>query len=377
MPNDTATPSLTLALVDDDAHPKAAPATPAHPEGTRPRIDLRITNADEFLAAAIAEYEAGRVDAALWSHSESTSGGEEALTVAAYLRARATAIRLEKRDARRQSAAEAGEGTPTGAPTSPPAGVRATRRADDEKRHTSPAAAHHVARWKLAAIAGVVLVVAAVIGVVMLAHPGASAPAGTSATTADTPRLAATRAQATRAGNQAPQNVQPPAPPVVDPALAEHVAQLREANNWNVLVLYATEWTRKEPGSAAAWRELAHGYAKLGQLPEALEAAGKRAALGDDAAAWSDVAQYAAGLERWPDAGVAYDKLLALRPDDAEALCGSALAARHSSRAADAEVLLKRVAAAGNRCDDTSASTSVAASAAVPAVRGGRAAPRR
>ena len=34
---------------------------------------------------------------------------------------------------------------------------------------------------------------------------------------------------------------------------------LKKEGNWNLVVLYAVEWTRKQPANADAWKELSHG----------------------------------------------------------------------------------------------------------------------
>ena len=47
---------------------------------------------------------------------------------------------------------------------------------------------------------------------------------------------------------------------------------LRDAGNWNVVVLQASEWTRRRPDNANAWGHLSAGYARLRQLDDAYEA---------------------------------------------------------------------------------------------------------
>ena len=58
-----------------------------------PQRDLRMTTADEFLAAAAKEYEAGKIDRALWRQSLEQFGKDPSLVIAAYLRARAKALK--------------------------------------------------------------------------------------------------------------------------------------------------------------------------------------------------------------------------------------------------------------------------------------------
>jgi Flp pilus assembly protein TadD len=72
--------------------------------------------------------------------------------------------------------------------------------------------------------------------------------------------------------------------------IAATVRQLRAAGNWNVLVLYAAEWTRKEPDNAAAWNHLAVGYSNLRQYNDALDAAERAVQLAPaDAIAWRNL----------------------------------------------------------------------------------------
>jgi tetratricopeptide (TPR) repeat protein len=121
---------------------------------------------------------------------------------------------------------------------------------------------------------------------------------------------------------------------------------MKQARNWNVLVLYATEWTRKEPANAAAWRELSVGYANLRQLDDAFDAATRAVSLAPaDAEAWRGLGRVNFALERWPDAGTAFEKALAVRADDQDALCGAAAVARREGRFKDADALSRRMGA--------------------------------
>ena len=51
------------------------------------------------------------------------------------------------------------------------------------------------------------------------------------------------------------------------------IQELKNAGNWNVVVLQALAWTRKEPKNAAAWNELSIGYINMRQLDDAHAAA--------------------------------------------------------------------------------------------------------
>ena len=100
------------------------------------------------------------------------------------------------------------------------------------------------------------------------------------------------------------------------------VQQLTDAGNWNVLVLHAIEWTRKEPTNASAWDLLRAGYANLHQYRDALEAATKAAQFAPaDSRMWRNLGQVNMDLDDPPAAISAFDKALAASPDDATTLC--------------------------------------------------------
>jgi len=121
------------------------------------------------------------------------------------------------------------------------------------------------------------------------------------------------------------------------------VQQLKDAGNWNVLVLYASKWTRDEPDNAAAWKELSIGYANLRQFNDAAVAATKAAELSPaEALLWRNVGHLNLTLERLPEAESAFDRALAIGADDADALCGAALVALRSGRK-DADAIARRV----------------------------------
>jgi cytochrome c-type biogenesis protein CcmH/NrfG len=131
-------------------------------------------------------------------------------------------------------------------------------------------------------------------------------------------------------------------------ALAATVQRLRNDGNWNVLVLYAAEWTRKEPENAVAWRELSGGYARLHQYNDALDAGNRAVQLApSDALAWRSLGQINLTVDRLPEAGVAFDKALALNPGDVDALCGAASVAQRQSRPKVTDASSRTVPAAG------------------------------
>jgi tetratricopeptide (TPR) repeat protein len=166
---------------------------------------------------------------------------------------------------------------------------------------------------------------------------------------------------------------------------AAKVEELKTAGNWNVLVLYAVEWTRKSPESADAWNELGAGYVKLRQFNEALEAATNAARLAPARLeTWQRLGEINVALRQPGEAIAAYEKAVALNerdvtslvqmgtlhaqlgqlsqakntfaraldvsPTDAEALCGSAAIAQKEGRPKDADSIARQIKAADLRC---------------------------
>ena len=135
------------------------------------------------------------------------------------------------------------------------------------------------------------------------------------------------------------------------PNFEARVQELKQAGNWNVLVLYASEWTRKEPTNPSAWHELSVGYAKMRQLDDAFQAAAKAVALApQDARLWNNLGHVNLSLERLPEAKVAFDHALALLADDPDTLCSAALVAQRQGRASDADALAGQVKGADGGC---------------------------
>lgn len=169
---------------------------------------------------------------------------------------------------------------------------------------------------------------------------------------------------------------------------------LKSARNWNVIVLYAAEWTRKQPANPEPWKELSRGYYQLRQYGDALDAATKVVELAPaDSLGWQTLGQinlsvrrYAQALDaferaaaindhdlislvqagilnsqlgRLPDARIAFAKALAVNPEDTDALCGGASIAHREGRARDAEVMMRQLKSLNAHCGDASAVESV------------------
>jgi len=132
-----------------------------------------------------------------------------------------------------------------------------------------------------------------------------------------------------------------------------------------VLVLYANEWTRKQPNNAAAWRELSVGYANLQQFNDALDAATKAVELSpEDALPWRNLGQINLTVDRLHEAGIAFGRALAVNPDDADARCGAALVAQRQERPKDPNALTRRVGPTGAGRFDMSFGNAAVVSAA-------------
>jgi tetratricopeptide (TPR) repeat protein len=336
----------------------AVPATPAP-------APVAAAAADRFLAMAVREREGGTVDAALWMRALTLANGDTEAAVGPYLRARATMLRLAQE--RGQAAATARV-------------QRSVVDPGDDESAAPPRRAVPVRRgppralWLVFAVIG--LVVVATLAWMLLG----SSPAEVAAADA---------AKSKAASVAAAPSVAEKAPVVVNPGLelAARVASLKQAGNWNVMVLHAGEWTRKDPSNAVAWTELAFGYRKLRQLDEAFEAAKKAVALeprsADARRILADVYaaldrpeealaewQKAAALDdthaeslaeagrlqlqlaRLPDARTSFERALALDPVNTLASCGMTEVARAQGRAKDAEALAKALAAAGIACTE-------------------------
>jgi tetratricopeptide (TPR) repeat protein len=327
-----------------------------------------MTAVDEFLAAATKEHQEGHIDAALWSRATAQSGADESLAIAAYLRARATALRLQRRERRaerRASRARSMQGT-------------SKNKVDAEAFSEDTSAAATGVRLggaqpklKYAVMAAVAL--AFVVAVVRLLAPPQEG---------DSARQPSVSVAAPSAERSSPARPVKSAQPVAGstsggtndddarPSLEAMVQQLKDAGNWNVLVLYASDWTRKQPDNANAWSELSIGYANLRQFDDALGAAEKAVGLSPwDARLWRNLGHLDLSLERLPEAGSAFDRALALSAEDADALCGAALVAQKLGRIKDADAIARRAKAAEAGCPGLSDGESVTVVARQSAAR--------
>ena len=310
--------------------------------------NLRITTADEFLEKAAREYQEGRIDSALWRRAVDQCGNDASLAIAAYLRARATALHQKQDERSQRQARSAGpmrDASERKVESEPHREIVSTKVADVRPRGVKPRIKYLAAA--AAALAFLVAVVWLIVSpresasvrqpIVSAAAPSPDRSTPPNPLGSEQPRVKSTSGGANQGGP--------------DVTFETAVQQLKNDGQWHVLVLYAVEWTRKEPNNAAPWYELSVGYAKLRQLEDALNAATKAVQLSPgDSLLWRNLGHLNLDVERLPEAEIAFAKALAASADDADALCGAALVAQRQGRAKDAEAIAKRIKSVDARC---------------------------
>ena len=344
---------------------------------------------DRFLLRAAKEHAAGHTDPSLWAHALARAGEDKALATRLYLESRATALRVAKRNEEEERRARVVE-VLSNAPE--PGFVAQEAPARDE---TAPKAPGQTSRPNrriilVAALLGSVVVIAGSIALfwpdnAQLGKPaaGASSVAASARPNSSLPRAATTAGLS--GVLHASASVE---------EIASKVQALEKEGNWNLVVIYATEWTRKQPGNAVAWIGLSRGYLRLRQFGDALDAATKAIELAPDhylpwqnlghlyvalqrpaealsafqqATALNDldrvslkqVGALGTQLGRLGEARIAFDKALGLNPEDIEALCGAASLARREGRPKDAEALAAKAASLDAACREPDAGESV------------------
>ncbi len=334
---------VNLATPEGEAPREVSNESPANP---KPERDLGITTSDEFLAAAALEYQKGRIDQTLW-RQVADQCEDASLVIAAYLRVRATALHQKQDEYLQRQARRAG-----------PALAASEQKVEPEPRpatgSTTVAAVRSLGMQpKLKYLAAAAAALASVAIVVWLtaspwesesvAQPIVSAARPSLRSAAQVPRgseqaLGKSTSGGTNSGGQIP-------------GLENTVQQLKNDGKWNVLVLYASEWTRKDPNNATAWYELSVGYANLRQVEEAFDAATKAVQLSPgNPRFWRNLGHINLAVERLPDAEIAFDKALAVNADDVDALCGTALIAQRQGRPKDADAIAKRIKSLDENC---------------------------
>ena len=351
-------------LADEAAVPIEVPtvdavAKSAADSAARERVSR---SADDHLAEATREFDNGKIDKPLWARAMELAENDVDAAKPGYLRARATALRISNQKKRAEMLARLRSNLP-GEEETPP----------EAPPQTAPRSKRNLV---IAGALGCVVVV----GGFLALRPAAEPPA----------RVALSAALGVKAPQKvgatpAPANKGPERTRESNDDFAKKVADLKAAGNWNVLVLYGVEWTRKIPESADAWNELGMGYAKLRQFSEAQEATAKAAQLapnnfetwqrlgeigmalqqpvaalaayeravalnGRDVTSLVQIGALNAQLGHLPEASAAFVRALEVSPMDADALCGAASAAQKEGRAKDADALARQLKSANLSC---------------------------
>ncbi len=378
--------SLALLPLDqaNDAKPAVLPlgdTVPPPPVAAESAVAQEMTSADKFLAAATSEFKRGEIDQPLWDRAFAQANGDRESAITHYLRARATALRVRKRDQRtekRARSSRAMENTPAG--SAHPGSDGRRKAADGKRRSTRLNASYGIAL--VATCAGIVWGVMLLFVSLGRTAPQETAVAAVVPVTRSEPSVRAdTVAKAVKsAGDSGTQRRS-------SSELIARIDELRLADNWNVLVLYATEWTRLESGNPAAWNQLSLGFEKLRQyddayaaalkavslapkeplywrnlgeldrelnLPEeALRAYGEASALNDkDIHSLVQVGLLNLRLARMPEARLALDKALAANPDDPEVVCLKAMVARPPNAPKELPPAAKQLESLTGSCRD-------------------------
>ena len=386
-----------LRLVDAPAASRAAApvAAAASSAGTEPVSAAAAASEDRFLAKAAKEHATGSVDPSLWARAVAQAGGDKALATRMYLNSRATALRVAKRqekEAQRALVVEVLSKAPDPGfeAKAPEASVETTPKETSQP----PRPSKGPNRRRMILVAGVLGSIVVIGGLVALLSDSDAAQKHNVAKPAPPVNVSGrstpsgqTASVATNADKQVREDVS-------GEDLVAKVQALEKAGNWNLLVIYAAELTRKQPGNAEAWKQLSQGYLKLRQLGEALDAATKAVQLSpENFLVWQSLGQVNLALQRpaeallafqraaalndrdvvslvqegklntqlghLPDARIAFAKALAVSPEDVQALCGAASIAQKEGRLKDADAMMRQVTSLDGRCRDSSGSESV------------------
>jgi len=389
----------------------AAVTSGAAPVGMDAGRPSPAASEDRFLAKAVKEHAAGHVDPPLWARARAQAGGDTALATRIYLDSRATAIRVAKRNrdaARRARVVEVLSNAPDPDVVAEESKARDATKSSQARRTGSSAGPNRRRMFLAAGVMGCIVVVAA--SIALWPENGPAQPATLAAPSS---ALAASGRPASLRQTAATTNTRGPAPEVGSAEdIVATVQSLEKAGNWNLLVIYAAEWSRKQPGNAAAWTALSRGYVKLRQFGEGLDAATKAVQLTpEDFLVWQNLGQLHVALQRpaealsafqraaalndrdivslvqegllntqlgqLSDARIAFDKALAASPENAEALCGAAVLAQKEARVKDAEAMMRQASSLGGGCRDPNAGQSVRVAVSDPAQSRAKAAPVR
>ena len=350
---------------------------------------------DRFLAKATKEHAAGHVDQPLWVRAVAQAGGDEALTTRLYLDSRATALRVEKRQERAARHARVVEELSS----APDPGIdaqapEARNETTSKKPSQPPRRSTGPNRRRMFLVAGVLGSIVVIGGLVALLSDSDAAQQPNVAKPAPLVNASGRPMPSGQTASVAANKGSPAREDVSSEDFVGRVQALEKAGNWNLLVIHAAEWTRKQPSNAEAWKQLSQGYLKLRQFGEALDAATKAVQLSpENFLVWQNLGQVNLTLQRppealvafqravalndrdvislvqegklnvqlghLPDARIAFAKALAVSPEDVQALCGAASIAQKEGRVKDADAMMRQVTSLDGRCRDSSGTESV------------------
>ena len=393
--------SSELSLVEEPtttAPEEAAPDAALPPGSERTPLEAKD---DRFVAKARKEQAKGQVDSALWGRALAQADGDKARAAVIYVELRATALRVAKRQERAALRAGVVE-TLSKDPDSAFEPVIAALNGEALSKASKPARGSAPTKRKLTIlVAGVLASAMAMVGVVAL-WPASGPAQNANAAKAAPPNLPGPIAVAKRDVSAAPSAVKAAEPMGAD--VISEAEALEKEGNWNLLVIYAAEWTRKQPFDAEAWKTLSLGYVKLRQFTEAVDAASKATQLApEDSRLWRNLGQINLAVPRpaealvafqratalndkdivslaqegmvevrlghLADARIAFDKALALSPDDVPALCGAASLAQKDGRVKDAEAMTLQIASRDVRCPAATEAETVRVVVGAPSAR--------
>ena len=308
-----AAPAPELRL-DMPAPKRATPGVEVVGEAPAPALADPDATGDRFLKEATKQYIEGHVDSPLWDRALAQANGDKEQATPIYLAARATALRVLDREIRAKNlrAVQAADHHATTA-----ARPRPRPKADDVYDQEPSPRRSGVNYKVVGAVGGTFAVVA--LGVWLFVGLRGN----------DAAAVAPVKVAA----------VQPAGPTAEEKAAAkaEHekreqavfmakIGELNETKNWNVLVLYANEWTRREPANPAAWTQLSIGYTNLRQFADAQNAATQAVKLApQDPRVLRNLGQLSMAANKPEEALLAYEGAAALDERDAESLVQSGI----------------------------------------------------
>ncbi len=336
--------SLELVPLDQPSAGSAAPDSPISieivPLGTIKTVNAApAAMADRFLREATQQYAEGHLDQPLWDRAFAQANGDTEAANEIYLRARATALRLLDRERRASQPARATLGTQEASNNATPVDTNTIEPSEQFGYR------HVFARFRNAIVVAAVLVPAAVGGWLLSADRSTVA-----STTSMVARTVVSEPPVTRSPVAAAPDTGTPTDTESQPgASAEFrrkVQELSDAGNWNVLVLYAVEWTRKEPANPAAWNQLRAGYLHLRQFDDALGAASKAVQLApEDPAMWRRLGELNVKTDDLSAALRAYEEAIARNAQDVDSLRQVAILNARLGRVQEAKRSLDRALA--------------------------------